>query len=166
MLDEKRLEANPLLQAAGWNPVRRGYLQTKLIQLDPRYPSQVPPEAIFPAAQEIINCLDGLVIKNQCPELEAGPDCCAVEFDFFHYDDSVYPELQAIGAAVGRSVLFLGPGYDIAGDWLTDDRGTIYFRNKLTGLLFLFSPDIYSFLEKDIYSYFAQNDQSVFAKIL
>ena len=166
MLDIKRLGANALLREAGWTPARCGCLQKRLEQLEPRYPPQVPPEAIFPAAQDIIECLDGLCVKNQCPELGLGPDCHAIEFDFFHYDDSVYPKLQQIATATGRPVLFLGPGYGIAGDWLIDSTGKLYFRNTLIGELFPFSRDIYAFLEKDIYGYFDLNSNNIFRKTL
>lgn len=164
MLDRKRLEANPLLLASGWNPSRNDRLKAKLARLDPRFPPQVPPEEIFPAAREIIDSLDGLCIPNQCPELGLGPDCHAAEFDFFHYDPSVFPELQAIGGNLGRRVLFLGIGYDIAGDWLVDEAGAIYFRNRLTQRLFLFSRDIYRFLEKDICGHLALGGEDIFSR--
>lgn len=163
MLDQKRLAANALLRASGWKPRHAGYLEERLKRKNRTYPPQVPPDAIFPAAREIIDSLDGICVKNQCPNLGLGPDCFAVEFDFFNYDDSVFPELQTISSDLGRQVLFLGIGYDIAGDWLADDIGRILFRNKLTGKLFLFSQEIYSFLEKDIYGYFALNGDSIFS---
>lgn len=138
-------------------------MEERLKRKNRTYPPQVPPDTIFPAAWEIIDSLDGICVKNQCPNLGLGPDCFAVEFDFFNYDDSVFPELQTISSDLGRQVLFLGIGYDIAGDWLADDIGRILFRNKLTGKLFLFSQEIYSFLEKDIYGYFALNGDSIFS---
>jgi len=161
MLDLKRLENSTLLRASGWTPFHSGHLQKRLAQIS-RSDLQVPPEAIFPAAWEVIESLDGICIKNQCPELGLGRDCCAIEFDFFNYDDSVSPELQTIGAKIGRPVIFLGIGYDIAGDWLLDDAGTLYFRNKLTGKLFLFSDNIYCFLEKDIFGYTARDGCNIF----
>lgn len=164
MLDQKRLGAIPLLQASGWDPARHGRIKAKLARLDPCFPPQVPPEAIFPAAWEVIDSLDGLCVPNQCPELGLGPDCHAVEFDFFNYDASVYPELQAMGDRLDRRVLFLGIGYDIAGDWLVDEAGMIYFRNRLTQRLFLFSRDIYNFLEKDLSGHTAQGGEDIFSR--
>ena len=163
MLDQTRLQRNPLLVASGWDPARHGRLKARLARIGPRFPPQVPPEAIFPAAWEIIDSLDGLCIKNQCPELGVGESCHAIEFDFFNYDASVLPELQAMGDDLGRPVLFLGIGYDIAGDWLVDEAGILYFRNKLTTWQFPFSWDIYSFLERDIYGHTALDGRDIFA---
>lgn len=164
MLDHKRLETNALLRFSGWSVSYGGNLTARLERANPSYPPQVPPDAIFPAAWEIIDSLDGICIKNQCPELGLGAGCNAIEFDFFNYDDSVFPELQTIGANLRRKVIFLGIGYDIAGDWLVDDTGMLHFLNRSTGRLFSFSRDIYNFLERDIYGYTALNRQSIFSR--
>ena len=131
MLDLEQLEKIPLLQAAGWSRSRSGQLRQRMGCLDPRFPPQVPPEAIFPAAWEIIDALEGTLIPNQCPELGLGGSCHAIEFDFLGYDDSVRPELAEMETAVGQRVILLGIGYDIAGDWLVDETGAIWFRNRL-----------------------------------
>ena len=102
MLDLMRLEKCPLLQAAGWNRSRAGCLAERLGRLNLCYPPPVPPEAIFPAAWEIVDALEGTVIPNQCPELGLGATCHAVEFDFLGYDASLRPELEAIGKVLGR----------------------------------------------------------------
>ena len=140
MLDLEQLEKIPLLQAAGWSRSRSGQLRQRMGCLDPRFPPQVPPEAIFPAAWEIIDALEGTLIPNQCPELGLGGSCHAIEFDF------------------------LGIGYDIAGDWLVDETGAIWFRNRLAvGKLFPFSPDIYRFLEKDLFGCVDMDGKNIFS---
>ena len=164
MLDLEQLEKIPLLQAAGWSRSRAGKLRQRMGCLDPRFPPQVPPEAIFPAAWEIIDALEGTLIPNQCPELGPGGSCHAIEFDFLGYDDSVRPELAEMETAVGQRVILLGIGYDIAGDWLVDETGAIWFRNRLAvGKLFPFSPDIYRFLEKDLLGYVDMDGKNIFS---
>ena len=164
MLDLMRLEGCPLLQAAGWNRSRAGHLAERLGRLNLCYPPPVSPEAIFPAAWEIVDALEGTVIPNQCPELGPGATCHAVEFDFLGYDASLRPKLEAIGKAIGRRVLFLGIGYDIAGDWLVDETGMLYFLNRLGEGLFPFSHSIYQFLEKDLYGYTSLDGSSIFSR--
>ena len=132
--------------------------------LNPCYPPLVPPEAIFPAAWEIVDALEGTVIPNQCPELGLGATCHAIEFDFLGYDASLRPELETIGKVLERQVLFLGIGYDIAGDWLVDETGVLYFLNRLRKGLFPFSHNIYQFLEKDIYGYTGLDGSSIFSR--
>ena len=151
MLNYMRLEANRLLIDAGWTPSYKGLLQKHLSHLDWRFPPQIPPDPIFESAKDIIDALDGIQIKNQCPELGVGPSCSAIEFDFFNYDDSVYPELEAISQKIGRRVVYIGIGYDIMGDWLVDETGILYFQNRIYSTFSLFSQSIYDFLEKDIY---------------
>lgn len=82
MLDYTRLASNSLLIGAGWTPSYKGLLQKHLSHLDWRFPPQVPPDAIFESAKEIIDALDGIVIKNQCSKLGVGSSCSAIEFDF------------------------------------------------------------------------------------
>lgn len=164
MLDLMRLEKCPLLQVAGWNRSRAGRMAERLERLNPCYPPLVPPEAIFPAAWEIVDALEGIVIPNQCPELGLGVTCHAVEFDFLGYDASLRPELEAIGKVLGRRVLFLGIGYDIAGDWLVDETGMLYFLNRLKEGLFPFSHNIYQFLEKDLYGCTSLDGSSIFSR--
>ncbi len=164
MLDLMRLEGCPLLQAAGWNRSRAGHLAERLGRLNLCYPPPVPPEAIFPAAWEIVDALEGTVIPNQCPELGPGATCHAVEFDFLGYDASLRPELEAIGKVLRRRALFLGIGYDIAGDWLVDETGMLYFLNRLREGLFPFSHNIYQFLEKDLYSCTSLDGSSIFSR--
>lgn len=165
MLDYRRLSAVPLLQEAGWTPPPAGRLAERFRRLrDSRFPPQLPAEELFPAARDIVEALDGVCIPNQCPELGLGSSCSAIEFDFFHYDASVRPELLALGAEMGRRAVFLGIGYDIAGDWLADEGGRIWFYSRLKperGPV-LFSPDIYAFLEKDICGYRGLSGESIF----
>lgn len=164
MLDLEQLEKIPLLQAAGWSRSRAGKLRQRMGCLDPRFPPQVPPEAIFPAAWEIIDALEGTLIPNQCSELGLGGSCHAIEFDFLGYDDSVRRELTEMETTVGRRVILLGIGYDIAGDWLVDETGAIWFRNRLAvGKLFPFSPDIYRFLEKDLFGCVDMDGNNIFS---
>lgn len=163
MLDLERLARIPLLQKAGWTPARAGRLAERYRHLDPRYPPQVPPEQLFPAAWEVVDALDGVCIPNQCPELRLGSSCNAIEFDFFNYDDSVRPELLTLSARAGERLVFLGIGYDIAGDWLIGETGRIWFRNCLKegrGPV-LFSQNIYDFLEKDIHQYRDLSGESI-----
>lgn len=164
MLGLERLERIPILQTAGWTRTRAGHLQERLYHRDPHFPPQVPEDAIFPAAWEIIDALEGICIPNQCPELGLGATCHAIEFDFLGYDSSVLPELEIVNKELGQRVLFLGIGYDIAGDWLVDETGTLYFWNRLTQRRFPFSTDIYSFLEKDVYGFSAIDGSSIFSR--
>lgn len=46
MLDQTRLQRNPLLVASGWDPARHGRLKARLARIDPRFPPQVPPETL------------------------------------------------------------------------------------------------------------------------
>lgn len=151
MLDYKRLEANRLLWASGWTPHHKGLFQKHLSHLHKNFPPQVPLNAIFERAREIIDALDGICIQNQCDGLGVGPFCSAIEFDFFHYDASVYPELEAVCRQIGKPAVYIGIGYDILGDWLIDKTGVIYFQNQIQKTLTPFSQNIYDFLEKDIY---------------
>ena len=151
MLNYVRLEANSLLVDAGWTPLYKGLLQKHLSHLDWRFPPQVPPDIIFDSARDIIDALDGIRIKNQCPELGVGSSCDAIEFDFFNYDASVYPKLEAVSQKIGKRALYIGIGYDIMGDWLVDETGILYFQNRMCNTLSPFSKNIYDFLEKDIY---------------
>ena len=151
MLDYTRLASNSLLIGAGWTPSYKGLLQKHLSHLDWRFPPQVPPDTIFESAKEIIDALDGIVIKNQCSKLGVGSSCSAIEFDFFNYDASVYPKLEAASQKIGKRAVYIGIGYDIIGDWLVDETGMLYFQNKIHNTLSPFSNSIYDFLEKDIY---------------
>ena len=151
MLDEKRLSANRLLREAGWTPARKNLLQEHLSRIDPRFQPQVPADAIFERAKEIVDTLDGLCIPNQCTGLGADASCNAIEFDFFNYDRSIFPELEAASRKIGKQALYIGIGYDIIGDWLVDETGVLYFQNKIRHTLSPFSRNIFDFLEKDIY---------------
>lgn len=137
MLDLERLSKNELLIQNGWKTGHRVNIKEK--------------RKIFPKALEVIDALEGITIKNLHPELGLGKDSFVIEFDYFNYDNSVTGELEEISSKVGKSVLFIGIGYDMIGDWLIDAEGTIYFRNKLKNYLHPFSLNIYDFLEKDIY---------------
>lgn len=134
MLDYKRLESNRLLRASGWTPYHKGLFQKHLSHLHKNFPPQVPPNAMFERAG-----------------LGVGPSCAAIEFDFFHYDASVYPELEAVCRQIGKPAVYIGIGYDILGDWLIDETGVVYFQNQIQKTLTPFSQNIYDFLEKDIY---------------
>lgn len=163
MLDCSRLEKNALLIESGWSTSHTGQLKKHLEKWEhlnkrlehpkPYLLPQVPSQEIFQQAWDIVDTLDGICIKNQCPELGVGESTDAIEFDFFHYDSYVYEELQRIRLKIGKPVIYIGIGYAIAGDWLVDETGIIYFQNCLTDTLFPFSKDIYTFLEKDIYGY-------------
>lgn len=152
MLDIKRLSSNPLLMQSGWNPAYKVDLQKRYMQFEQMPPPpQVPIQEVFPAARDLIETLDGIMIHNVHPELKLGPSCDAIEFDFFHYDACWQPELLSIQSKIGKKVLFIGIGYDIIGDWLIDEEGRIYFSNKLHHRLHMVSEDIYQFLEQDLY---------------
>ena len=153
MLDYKRLETNSLLIKSGWTPSHNNLLQKGLSHLNLPYQLQVPVSAIFESAREIVDALDGICIRNQCTERGLGSGCNAVEFDFFEYDTSVYPELEAVRHEIGKQVVYIGVGYDIIGDWLVDETGVLYFQNKIEHTLLPFSHNIYDFLEKDIYKF-------------
>ena len=152
MLDYKRLEANALLREAGWTPSRKGLLEKHLSHLDWRYPPQVPINGIFESARGIIDALDGICIPNQCAGLGVGTSCMAIEFDFFHYDASISSKLEVVCRQIGRRAVYIGPGYNILGDWLVDETGAIYFENNLRKTLACFSPNIYQFFENDIFN--------------
>ncbi|MCX4378168.1 MAG: hypothetical protein OSJ61_18655, partial [Lachnospiraceae bacterium] len=51
----------------------------------------------------------------------------------------------------GESLLFIGIGYNIIGDWLISESGKIYFYNKFFRRLHIMSNNIYDFLKQDIY---------------
>ena len=114
MLDQTRLQRNPLLVASGWDPARHGRLKARLARIDPRFPPQVPPEAIFPAAWEIIDSLDGLCIKNQCPELGVGESCHACR------------NYRPWGMILGGQFYFLGSGTILPaiGWWMRPESST------------------------------------------
>lgn len=137
MLDLKRLSKNELLLQNGWKPEHKVDIEVKT--------------KIFPKALEVIEALEGITIRNLHPELGLGKDSFVIEFDYFNYDNSVTGELEELSSKIGKAVLFIGIGYDIIGDWLIDDEGIIYFRNKLKNYLHPFSLNIYDFFEKDIY---------------
>lgn len=79
--------------------------------------------------------MDGIQIKNQCEGLNIDQSCNAIEFDFFHYDASVYPELAKVRDKIGKQAVYIGIGYDIVGDWLVDETGMLYFQNKIKNTL-------------------------------
>jgi hypothetical protein len=151
MLDYKRLEANSLLIKSGWTPSHKGIWKERLAHLDMRFPPQVPVDTIFESARDIVDALDGIRIQNQCAELGVGLSCDAIEFDFFHYDAFVYPQLEIVCSQIGKRAVYIGIGYDILGDWLVDEAGMIYFQNEIRHTLSPFSKSIYDFLENDIY---------------
>lgn len=151
MLDIKRLSSNRLLLQYGWNPsykvnVEKSYLWTKRNGCS----SQIPMEELFPAVKDIIEALDGIIIGDLHPGLSLG-SCDTIEFDFFNYDEYNVSELLSIQEIIGKRMAFIGIGYDIIGDWLVDEEGLIYFRNKIRDRLHIVSKDIYQFLEHDIY---------------
>lgn len=162
MLDYGRLETNALLVKAGWTVEHRNLLQKSISRLDPRFPPQVPECAIFESARDIIDALNGICIRNQCPCLGVSKDTNAIEFDFFNYDVSVYSELRAVCTQIGWQAVYIGIGYDIIGDWIVDEEGKIYFQNRRNNKLSLFSMSIYDFLEKDIYKYTDLFGKSIF----
>lgn len=137
MLDLKRLSKNELLIQNGWKAEQRVNIREN--------------QQIFSKAFDVIEALDGTTIKNLHPELGLGEDTFVIEFDYFNYDISNNDELEEISSKIGKPVLFIGIGYDIIGDWLIDEEGIIYFRNKIKNHLHPFSLNIYDFLEKDIY---------------
>lgn len=137
MLDLERLSKNELLLQNGWKPEHKVDIKEKT--------------KIFPKALEVIEAFEGITIRNLHPELGLGKDSFVIEFDYFNYDNSVTGELEELSSKIGKSVLFIGIGYDIIGDWLIDDEGIIYFRNSIKHQLHPFSLNIYDFLEKDIY---------------
>ena len=102
------------------------------------------------------------MIQNFHSELGLGECCNAIEFCFFEYDISNISELLFIQSIVKSKVLFIGIGYEIIGDWLVDETGIIYFRNKLRHELHIVSPNIYQFLESDIYKLTDINGKSIF----
>lgn len=105
---------------------------------------------IFPAVKEIIESFDGICIENLHPELGLG-DSNTIEFSFFEYDISNSLDLRILNNQAQESLLFIGIGYDIIGDWLAAESGRIYFFNKITNKLHLVSKNIYEFFERDIY---------------
>lgn len=46
-----------------------------------------------------------------------------IDFDFFNYDVSIRPELEAVWSRIGKRAVYIGIGFDIIGDWLVDERG-------------------------------------------
>lgn len=121
------------------------------------YSQQIPIKELFPAVKDIIETLDGIIIENLHPELGLG-SCPTIEFDFFNYDEYSVSELLSIQEVIGKRAAFIGIGYDIIGDWLVDEEGIIYFRNKIIDdlqikdRLHIVSKDIYQFLKHDIYN--------------
>lgn len=122
----------------------------------------MPIQKIFPKAFEIIEALEGITIKNLHTELGLGEDSGVIEFNYFNYDTSNIDELEEISSKIGKTVLFIGIGYDIIGDWLIDDDGIIYFRDHIRNHLHSFSLNIYDFLEKDIYKMTNLNGEYIF----
>ncbi len=151
MLDYKRLEANKLLVNSGWSRPHKNHWQGRLAHLEPRFPFQVPADEIFESARDIIDALDGIQIRNQCAGLGLGSSCSVIDFDFFNYDASIRPELEAVWGRIGKRAVYIGIGFDIIGDWLVDENGALYFQNNIRDTLTAFSQNIYDFLEKDIY---------------
>lgn len=125
---------------------------------------QVPITELFQTAEDIVEALDGIRIRNPHAELGLGENCNAIEFNFFEYDASSYPELLDIQSKIGKRVLFIGIGYDIIGDWLADENGAIYFRDKIRNKLHLVSENIYQFLERDIYTLTDRNGKSILSE--
>ena len=102
MLDYKRLEANRLLVNSGWSRPHRNLWQERLAHLEPRFPLQVPADEVFESARDIIDALDGIQIRSQCAGLGLGPSCSVIDFDFFNYDASIRPELEAVWSRIGK----------------------------------------------------------------
>lgn len=151
MLDITRLSSNQLLIQYGWSPSYKVNIEEyyRLTYHD-GYSLQLSIEELFPAVKDIIESLEGIVIGNLHPSLKLGY-CDTIEFSFFNYDEYNVPELLSIQKNIGKRVAFIGIGYDIIGDWLVDEEGLIYFRNKIQNRLHIISKDIYQFLEHDIY---------------
>lgn len=163
MLDINRLSVNPLLIKSGWTPAHKIDIDKYYLQIsNSKYAPQVPVNEVFQAVRDIIEHLDGIIIKNLHPELGLGSSCNVIEFNFFEYDTTNYPELLSIQSLVKKRVLFIGYGYDIIGDWLVDEKGAIYFRDKIRNVLHLVSNNIYQFLEDGIYKISDINGKSIF----
>lgn len=165
MLDISRLLSISLLSKNGWIPEHKMDIEKRYIQLkNDQYAPQVPIKEVFQAARDIIETLDGIVIKNLHPKLGLGDICNTIEFNFFEYDTSNYSELLSIQSLIEKRVLFIGIGYDIIGDWLVNENGAIYFRNKIRNRLHLVSKNIYQFLKQDIYKLTDINGESIFSQ--
>lgn len=172
MLDIKRLSKKELLMQSGWKPEHKVNMKDIYAKIEKEYNQrtdnnsyflpQMPIQKIFPKAFEIIEVLEGITIKNLHPELGLGKDSFVIEFNYFNYDTSNISELEEISLKIGKTVLFIGIGYDIIGDWLIDDEGTIYFRDSIRKHLHPFSLNIYDFLEKDIYKLTDLNSEYIF----
>lgn len=152
MLDIERLSHIPLLVQKNWDFVHKLDIEKYYADCINFLP-QVPIEEVFPAAKDIIEGLNGLVVENSHSELGLGDSCNIIEFDFFEYDASVFNKLHELQKQIGKKVLFIGIGYDIIGDWLVDEDGAIYFFDKIRECLHFMSEDIYCFLEQDIFHY-------------
>ncbi|MCH5192609.1 MAG: hypothetical protein J1F11_01520 [Oscillospiraceae bacterium] len=166
MLDIKRLLKNELLIKNGWTPEHKiniSDIYAKIYDgsINSNLFPQVAIEKIFPKAFEIIEVLEGTTIKNLHTELGLGEDLHIIEFDYFNYDISNNSELEKLSSEIGKSILFLGIGYDIIGDWLIDSDGIIYFLNSIRKQLHPFSLNIYDFLEKDIYNLTDLNNEYI-----
>lgn len=160
MLDTARLSRIPLLIQKNWDFTHKLDIEkyyADCINFSP----QVPIEEVFPAARDIIEGLNGLIVKNPHSELGLGDSCNVIEFDFFEYDSSVSNELQAVQKQLGKKVLFIGIGYDIIGDWLVDEDGAIYFLNKIRKHLHFMSENIYCFLEQNIFQLVDKNGERI-----
>lgn len=172
MLDIKRLSKNELLIQSGWNPEYKVNIIETYEKIEKEYNQridknsyflpQMPIKKIFPKAFEIIEVLEGITIKNLHPKLGLSEDSFAIEFNYFNYDTSNISELKEISSKIGKTVLFIGIGYDIIGDWLIDEEGIIYFRDSIRKHLHPFSLNIYDFLEKDIYKLTDLNGEYIF----
>lgn len=153
MLDTKQLSSNRILLQNGWTPKHKTNLEKNYAEITNHLLSPLPQVSlknVFPIARNIIESLNGIIIKNPHRELGLGASSCIIEFDFFEYDSSNFSELQMISKQLGKRVLFIGIGYDLIGDWLVDEDEAIYFRNQLSHQLHFVSNDIYTFLEEDI----------------
>ena len=149
MLDVNRLSSKLLHKKSGWNrsykiDIEKHYQEC---EKDKHFP-QVPIQELFRTARDIIETLDGICIKNLHPELGLGSSCDVIEFSYFNYDRLSHSELLSIQSTINRKALFIGIGYDIIGDWLVDESGAIYFRNKLRNKLHMVSQNIYPSLDK------------------
>lgn len=164
MLDRSWLSSIQLLIQNGWTQAHRVDIEKRYLQLKSGHHAQVAIEEIFPAARDIIEALDGIVIKNLHPRFGPYNACNTIEFDFFEYDVSNFSELWEIQSQLEKRVLFIGIGYGIIGDWLVDEAGFIYFRDIIRGRLHLVSTNIYQFLEQDIYKLTDIDGNSIFSE--